>query len=159
MREVSVSRITDAVARMCISANISLPRDMREGIRACRACEDGAIARTVLDQITENYEIAEREQVPICQDTGMACVFLELGQDVHIDGDLDAAVQDGVRDGYARGYLRCSVVADPLRRTNTGDNTPGMLTVRIVPGDKQGDRKSTRLNSSHSGESRMPSSA
>ena len=135
MREVSVSRITDAVARMCIAANISLPRDMREGIRACRACEEGAIARTVLDQITENYEIAEREQVPICQDTGMACVFLELGQDVHIDGDLDAAVQDGIRDGYARGYLRCSVVADPLRRVNTGDNTPGILTVHLVPGD------------------------
>ena len=137
MREVDVSRITDAVARMCISANVILPRDMREGIAACRACEDGAIARTVLDQITENYEIAEREQVPICQDTGMACVFLEIGQEVHLTGGyLYDAVNEGVRKGYTEGYLRKSVEADPVRRGNTGDNTPAMITTDIVPGDR-----------------------
>ena len=114
----------------------SLPSDIKAAIQACRSCEDGQIACGVLDNIIENYQIAENEQVPICQDTGMACVFLEIGQDVHItDGDLTEAVNEGVRRGYTNGYLRKSVVKDPVRRGNTGDNTPAMLYTEIVPGE------------------------
>ena len=137
MREIDVSVVTDAVERMCISANVHLPRDMQKGIRSCRDCEDWPIAQTILDQIIENYEVAQQEQVPICQDTGMACVFIEAGQDVHFTGGyLYDAIHEGVRRGYTKGYLRKSVEADPVRRGNTGDNTPAMITVDIVPGDK-----------------------
>ena len=120
MREIPVSRITDAVERLCIEANTHLPDDVKRAIEACRACEDGDIAVGVLDNIIENYQIADRECVPICQDTGMACVFLEIGQEVHIAGDLKAAVQEGVRRGYAAGWLRKSVVRDPFDRVNNG---------------------------------------
>ena len=134
MREIQVSQITDTIQRLCIEANTVLPEDMKQAISACRACEDGEIARGVLDNIIENYQIAEKEQVPICQDTGMACVFLEIGQDVHIaGGDLTEAVNEGVRRGYEKGYLRKSVVKDPVRRGNTGDNTPAMIYTEIVP--------------------------
>ena len=137
MREIKAVQITEVVERLCVEANEHLPEDVKDAIRACRACEDGAIARGVLDDIIENYEIADREQVPVCQDTGMACVFLEIGQDVHITGgDLSAAVDEGVRRGYDRGYLRKSVVKDPVRRGNTGDNTPAMLYTEIVPGEQ-----------------------
>ena len=137
MREISVTQITDAVERLCIDANTHLPGDVKCAIARCRACEDGIIAQGVLDKIIENYEIADSENVPICQDTGMACVFLEIGQDVHlVGGDLAQAVDEGVRRGYDRGYLRKSVVADPVRRGNTGDNTPAMLYTEIVPGEQ-----------------------
>lgn len=137
MRKIEAMQITEVVERLCVEANEHLPEDVKDAIRACRACEDGAIARGVLDDIIENYEIADREQVPVCQDTGMACVFLEIGQDVHIvGGDLGAAVDEGVRRGYDRGYLRKSVVKDPVRRGNTGDNTPTMLYTEIVPGEQ-----------------------
>ena len=137
MRELPVACITDAVERLCIDACYHLPDDVKAAIESCRVCEDGSIAATVLDQIIENYRIADRENVPICQDTGMACVFLEIGQDVHlVGGDLSDAVNEGVRRGYANGYLRKSVVADPVRRGNTGDNTPAMLYTEIVPGDR-----------------------
>ncbi len=137
MREIQASQITEVIERLCIEANTVLPQDMKQAIRTCRACEDGEIARGVLDNIIENYEIAENEQVPICQDTGMACVFLEICQDVHIaGGDLTEAVNEGVRRGYDKGYLRKSVVKDPVRRGNTGDNTPAMLYTEIVPGDQ-----------------------
>ena len=136
MREISVSQITDVVERLCIDANNHLPGDVKCAIERCRACEDGSIAQGVLDKIIENYRIADTENVPICQDTGMACVFLEIGQDVHLTGgDLRAAVDEGVRRGYDKGYLRKSVVADPVRRGNTGDNTPAMLYTEIVPGE------------------------
>ena len=136
MREIQVSQITDTIQRLCIEANTVLPEDMKQAISACRACEDGEIARGVLDNIIENYQIAEKEQVPICQDTGMACVFLEIGQDVHIaGGNLTEAVNEGVRRGYEKGYLRKSVVKDPVRRGNTGDNTPAMIYTEIVPGE------------------------
>lgn len=103
----------------------------------CRACEDWEIAQGVLDKIIENYEIADTQCVPICQDTGMACVFLEIGQDVHITGgDLADAINEGVRRGYDKGYLRKSVVKDPVRRGNTGDNTPAMIYTEIVPGEQ-----------------------
>ena len=137
MREISVNTVTDVVARLCIEANTHLPKDVKCAIEHCRACEDGVIAQGVLDNIIENYNIADRENVPICQDTGMACVFLEIGQDVHFTGgDLREAVDEGVRRGYRDGFLRKSVVADPVRRGNTGDNTPAMIYTEIVPGDK-----------------------
>ncbi len=137
MREIDVSRLTEVIARLCMEANEHLPQDVQAAIRQCRACEDWDIAQGVLDNIIENFEIADREEVPICQDTGMACVFLEIGQDVHfVGGDLREAVDEGVRRGYDKGYLRKSVVRDPVRRGNTGDNTPAMLYTEIVPGDR-----------------------
>ena len=137
MRELDVSIVRDAVARLCVEANTRLPEDVRAAIRDFQTREDWAIARGVLDQIVENYQIAHRENVPICQDTGMACVFLEVGQEVHfVGGGLYDAVHEGVRKGYGEGYLRKSVVRDPIRRGNTGDNTPAMISTDIVPGDR-----------------------
>ncbi|MCD7957562.1 MAG: fumarate hydratase [Lachnospiraceae bacterium] len=136
MREIQVSQITETIERLCIEANELLPEDVRRAICQCRACEDGEIAKAVLDDIIENYKIADSERVPICQDTGMACVFLEIGQDVHLcGGDLTRAVNEGVRRGYEKGYLRKSVVKDPIRRGNTSDNTPAMIYTEIVPGE------------------------
>ncbi len=137
MREISTEQIIEVVKRLCIEANQKLPGDIKACIKKCRECEDGEIAQDVLDKIITNYEIAESENVPICQDTGMACVFMEIGQDVHIKGQsLADAVNEGVRQGYAEGYLRKSVVKDPVRRGNTGDNTPAMLYTEIVDGDQ-----------------------
>ena len=137
IREVNVSQLTDVVERLCIEANEHLPSDVKCAIEHCRACEDGEIAQGVLDNIIENYKIADAENVPICQDTGMACVFLEIGQDVHFEGgNLEDAVNEGVRQGYVEGYLRKSVVGDPLIRENTKDNTPAVLHTRIVDGDQ-----------------------
>ena len=137
MREIQASQITDVIEGLCIAACQYLPEDGKTAIRLCRKKEVWEIAQGVLDYIIENYEIAEREQVPICQDTGMACVFLEIGQDVHIvGGGLREAVDEGVRRGYDKGYLRKSVVKDPVRRGNTGDNTPAMLYTEIVPGEQ-----------------------
>lgn len=137
MREIEAKQITEVVARLCVKANEYLPEDVKCAIKKCREKEDWDTAKGVLDQIIENFEIAEGTQVPICQDTGMACVFLEIGQDVHIvGGDLTEAVNEGVRQGYREGYLRKSVVADPIRRGNTGDNTPAMIYTEILPGEK-----------------------
>ena len=137
MREIQAQQITDVVEKLCIEANQYLPEDVQGAIRRCRACEDWEIAQGVLDKIITTFEIAKEENVPICQDTGMACVFLEIGQDVHIaGGDLKEAVDEGVRRGYDKGYLRKSVVKDPVRRGNTGDNTPAMLYTEIVPGEQ-----------------------
>ena len=136
MREIQASDVTQTVRRLCVEANCRLPEDMRACIARSRDEEAWPIARDILDRIIENYEIADRDCVPICQDTGMACVFLEIGQDAHVNGDLAEAVHEGVRQGYADGYLRKSVVADPLRRVNTGDNTPAMIYYEIVPGDR-----------------------
>ncbi|MCP1102672.1 fumarate hydratase subunit alpha [Aequitasia blattaphilus] len=137
MREINANQITDVVERLCIKANEHLPTDVKNAIESCRACEDWDIAKGVLDQIVENYEIADAQNVPICQDTGMACVFLEIGQEVHVSGgDLSEAIHEGVRRGYENGYLRKSVVKDPVRRGNTGDNTPAMIYTEIVPGDQ-----------------------
>ncbi|MEG1523659.1 MAG: fumarate hydratase [Clostridia bacterium] len=134
MRELSADQITDAVKRLCIQANCQLPEDVRARIRACRKLETWPQAQEILDRIIENFALAETWDVPICQDTGMACVFLEIGQDVHIDGDLKTAVDTGVREGYTAGYLRKSVVRDPFDRVNTGDNTPAVLYLDLVPG-------------------------
>ncbi len=135
MREIQVSAITETVARLCVSANRHLPADVQEAITRARAVEKWAPAQEILDRIRENYQIAGNNEVAICQDTGMACVFLEIGQDVHLVGDLKEAVNEGVRQGYAQ-YLRKSVVRDPLDRVNTGDNTPAMLYTDLVPGDQ-----------------------
>ena len=137
MRELDVSVVRDTVARLCIEANTHLPEDVQNAIRAFQSREDWPIVRGVLDNIVENFHIADTEHVPICQDTGMACVFLEVGQEVHfVGGGLYDAVNEGVRRGYTNGYLRKSVVADPIRRGNTGDNTPAMIHTDIVPGDR-----------------------
>lgn len=135
MRTVKASDIRDAVAALCIRANRVLPEDVRAAIERARADEPWPAAQRSLGILLDNLSLAKERALPVCQDTGLACVFLELGQDVHIDGDLDDAVQAGIRKGYTEGYLRCSVVSDPLRRVNTGDNTPGVLNVHLVPGD------------------------
>ena len=137
MREVEVSRLTDVIEKLCIEANEHLPEDVKCAIKTCRACEDGEIAKGILDNIIENFDIADNENVPICQDTGMAIVFAEIGQDVHLTGgSFEDAVTEGVRRGYIDGYLRLSVVGDPLRRENTNDNTPCILYTSMVPGDR-----------------------
>ncbi len=136
MRELDAARITETVARLCIEANRHLPQDVKNCIACAREKEQWAPAQEILDRIKDNYEIADRDEMAICQDTGMACVFLEIGQDVHICGDLTDAVNEGVRKGYGEGYLRKSVVRDPLDRVNTGDNTPAMLYTELVPGDQ-----------------------
>ena len=136
MRQISAQQITDTIARMCIEANCYLSNDIKDRINSMHAQETWPQAKEILERIIENYQIADREYVPVCQDTGMACVFLKIGQDVHIDGDLTDAVNEGVRRGYGEGYLRKSVVRDPLDRVNTGDNTPAMLYTELVPGDK-----------------------
>ena len=136
MREIKGEAISQAVARLCMSANRNLPEDVRACITRSREQEPWEPARGILDRIVENYEIAEEEQLPICQDTGVACVFLDVGQEVHIQGELEQAVHEGVRRGYLEAGLRCSVVADPLRRVNTKDNTPAIVYTRLVPGDR-----------------------
>ena len=136
MREISAQRITEVVRRLCIEANCHLPQDMKERIESCRARETWGAAREILDRIVENYNIADENDRPICQDTGMACVFLKVGQEVHVTGSISDAVNEGVRQGYGEGFLRKSVVRDPLDRVNTGDNTPAMIYYDLVPGDQ-----------------------
>ena len=136
MREIASEQITAVIRRLCIQANCILPEDVRTRIAACAQEEPWPQAQEILGQITQNYTVARERMQPICQDTGMACVFLEIGQEVHVTGDLNAAVHEGVRQGYRDGYLRKSVVKDPLRRVNTGDNTPAMIYWDIVPGDR-----------------------
>jgi len=136
MRNMNALRVTEAVRRLCIEANCHLTQDLKDCITACRACETFPVAQGILDQIIENYNIADQNDVPVCQDTGMACVFIDIGQDVHVEGCLEEAIHEGVRQGYADGYLRKSVVRDPLDRVNTGDNTPAMIYYNIVPGDQ-----------------------
>ena len=136
MREILASAITDVVARLCVEANCHLPGDMKRCIEASHQAEAWPQAKEILERIMENYEIADRQNAPICQDTGVACVFLKIGQEVHIDGNIEDAVNEGVRKGYTEGYLRKSVVRDPLDRVNTGDNTPAFIYYELVPGDK-----------------------
>ena len=136
MREISAERITEVIRKLCIEANCHLPQDVKTRIEQCMNSESWALGKEILERIVENYQIADRNDAPICQDTGVACVFLNIGQDVHIVGNLEEAIHEGVRQGYSDGYLRKSVVGDPLERVNTKDNTPAFIYYNIVPGDK-----------------------
>lgn len=137
MREINVKLIEDKIAELCIEANHYLGDDLKNCMAEMLENESWTVARQMLASIQENIEIAEEGVFPLCQDTGMACVFLEVGQDVHFTGGLiEDAVNEGVRRGYRDGYLRKSIVADPLRRVNTGDNTPAYINTEIVAGDK-----------------------
>ena len=136
MRTITARQIRDTVAELCIRANKELPEDIIRAMQAAREKEPWPLAQSTLDVLRENIRAAAERDLPVCQDTGLACVFVRLGQDVHIEGDFNDAVNEGVRRGYAEGYLRKSVVCDPLRRVNTGDNTPAAITVELVPGDK-----------------------
>jgi fumarate hydratase subunit alpha len=136
MREIDVSVVREAVARLCISANCELGEDMLAAIEAAKRREESPTGRDILAQLQENAAIAQNERIPICQDTGLAVVFVDLGQDVHLlGGDLTEAIDAGVRKGYAEGYLRTSS-CHPLTRRNCGDNTPAVVHVRIVPGER-----------------------
>ncbi|MBQ1301965.1 MAG: fumarate hydratase [Firmicutes bacterium] len=137
MRELHVDQITRAVAKLAEETNFFLGEDVCRRISLCREQEDWPVAGDILEKIEENIRIAGEERLPLCQDTGMACVFLEVGQDVHLTGgNLEDAVNEGVRKGYTEGFLRKSIVADPIRRGNTGDNTPAHIHYEIVPGDR-----------------------
>lgn len=135
MKIITAEQIVSAVRDLCAPANSTLPQDVQNALDAAFEAEPWPTAKNTLGVLRDNLQTAQRTGLPICQDTGMACVFAEVGQDVHIDGDFEAAVNEGVRRGYTEGYLRKSVVKDPLRRGNTGDNTPAVLTVRLVPGE------------------------
>jgi len=137
MKEIHVDKIRDSVKKLCIEANYFLPADVRAAIVDAEAAETWPVAKDILEKILENVEISKDENVPMCQDTGMACVFLEIGQDVHVAGGcIEDAVNEGVRLGYSEGFLRKSVVGDPINRVNTGDNTPAVIYYDMVPGDK-----------------------
>lgn len=137
MREVNVKLIRDAVRKLSIESNYFLGSDIKEALQKSRKEETWKLASEVLDKIIINSEIASNEEMPMCQDTGMACVFIEIGQDVHlVGGRVEDAVNDGVRKGYEEGFLRKSVVEDPIRRINTNDNTPAVIYYEIVDGDK-----------------------
>ena len=136
MREITCGEITEAVKKLCIRAATVLTPDMAMAIECARETEPSQVGKAVLDDMTENFKFAAEKALPICQDTGMAVVFAEIGQDVHIaGGDFTSAVNEGVRRGYTEGCLRKSVVADPFRRENTGDNTPAVIHAEIVPGE------------------------
>lgn len=137
MREIDVKEISDNISEMCIEINHRLSADMRKVLSDAKDSEKSELGRQILSQLQDNLKIAEEEMIPICQDTGMAVIFLEIGQDVHlVGGDLTEAVNEGVRKGYTEGYLRKSVVSDPIIRKNTGDNTPAIIHEKIVPGEK-----------------------
>lgn len=137
IRTIRVEEITKNIKEMCIEANHFLSPDMAEAMKCAEKNEEAPLGKQILEQLQENLKIAGEDMIPICQDTGMAVVFLEIGQDVHLEGGaLEDAVNEGVRQGYVEGYLRKSVVGDPLIRENTKDNTPAVLHTRIVDGDQ-----------------------
>ena len=138
VRELDVAAVTAAVKAMCMEANYDLPDDVYAALKAGKAAEESAVGRAIFDQLVENAEIARRDRVPICQDTGFAVFFAEVGQEVHlVGGDFAAAVNEGVRQGYGEGYLRKSIAEEPAQaRRNTRDNTPAVIHTNIVPGDK-----------------------
>ena len=137
MKTINVNEIIKTVKELSIEANYYLPNDVKEAIEKAEKNEKWPIANNILNKILENSQIASAEKMPICQDTGMACVFIDIGQDVHITGgSLEEAINEGVRQGYAEGFLRKSVVKDPLHRVNTNDNTPALIYYNMVPGDK-----------------------
>ena len=136
MREFDVKLVTDAVAKLCIDANYNIPQDVLEKLKFSCENEESPVAKDILTQIIENDILAKETKVPMCQDTGLTVVFLEIGRGVHLSGDIYEAVQEGVRIGYKDGYLRKSMVKDPFNRVNTGDNTPAIIHTKLVEGDK-----------------------
>lgn len=137
MRNIDVSEIMEAVRQLCIDANRVLPADLEAKINAAAEHETSSMGKEILSDLCENMNAARELSLPVCQDTGMAVVFADVGQEVHITGGaFEEAINEGVRRGYVEGLLRCSVVGDPVRRGNTGDNTPAVLHTRIVPGDR-----------------------
>ena len=137
MRRIDVSLVTDALKEMCIEANHFLTTDMKGALEQAVSAEEAPLGRQILEQLQDNLRIAAEDMIPICQDTGMAVVFAEIGQEVHFEGgSLEDAIHEGVRRGYVDGFLRKSVVKDPLIRENTGDNTPAVIHYEIVPGDQ-----------------------
>lgn len=137
MREIEVREITENIKEMCIEAVHFLTDDMKEALLSAKKSEESPLGRKILEQLEENLAIAGEDMIPICQDTGMAVIFLEIGQDVHFTGgSLEDAINEGVRQGYTEGFLRKSVVSDPIIRENTGDNTPAVIHYDIVPGNK-----------------------
>lgn len=136
MREIHIEKIKETVENLCIEANYNLSNDILKALKKAKEEEGWKLADNILDKIIINSKIAKDEKMPICQDTGMACVFIEIGQDVHIiGGSLEEAINEGVRRGYKKGYLRNSVVKDPIDRVNTNDNTPAIIHYEIVQGD------------------------
>jgi len=137
MRIVNTDIITTNIKQMCIEANYQLSKDMENGIYSAYDSEHSSLGKQILGQLKENMKIAKTEDIPICQDTGMAIVFIKIGQDVHVEGiPLEQAINEGIRQGYKEGYLRKSIVRDPLTRNNTNDNTPGVIHYEIISGDK-----------------------
>lgn len=137
MKTIQVSEITNSIKEMCIEANHFLTKDMDEALKNACITEKSPLGKQVLNQLQENLQIAGEDMIPICQDTGMAVIFMEIGQDVHFEGgNLEDAINEGVRQGYVEGFLRKSVVGDPLIRENTKDNTPAIIHYEIKPGDK-----------------------
>ena len=136
MREISAADVTAAVRNICIEANTTLAPDMVRALDLAREGEKSSLGKKILGQLEENLKLAKEEQIPICQDTGMAVFFVTLGQEVHVEGGLTDAINEGVRQGYTEGYLRKSVVGDPLQRINTRDNTPAIIHYDVVPGDE-----------------------
>ncbi len=137
MRQIHINQIIDTIEKLCIEANYYLNGDIKNALKNGLVQEESPIGIEIINNILKNAKIASEKEMPICQDTGMAVVFIEIGQNVHIDGgDITTAVNEGVRRGYEKGYLRKSVVSDPLRRVNTGDNTPAIIHYNIIPGDK-----------------------
>lgn len=137
MRSIHTDEITQNIKEMCIEANLHLEEDVVNAITKAEQTEESAIGKKILGQLQENMDIAKKEEIPICQDTGMAIIFMKIGQDVHIEGNpIEDAINEGIRQGYTEGYLRKSVVKDPLIRENTKDNTPGIIHYEIVPGEE-----------------------
>ena len=137
MRTIQTSKVTELIKEMCIEANYFLTEDMKHRLDASCKEETSELGKQILSKLQENLQIAGEEMIPICQDTGMTVIFMEIGQDVHFEGgDLNDAIQEGVRLGYTEGYLRKSVVGDPIERINTGDNTPAVIHYEIVSGDR-----------------------
>ena len=137
MRNINVKELTSNIKEMCIEANYNLSCDMAQKINEAIKAEESELGKKILNQLLENLEVAKEDNVPICQDTGMAVIFIEVGQDVHFEGgNYEDAINEGVRQGYKEGYLRKSVVSDPILRVNTQDNTPAIIHTKIVPGDK-----------------------
>jgi fumarate hydratase subunit alpha len=136
MREVDANSITAAVKKLCMDANYYLGEDVLAALKKFEKQEESPLGKEILNQIIKNAGIAAEKQMPLCQDTGLTVIFANIGQEVHIKGDFNEAIQEGVRQGYREGYLRKSIVVDPLNRKNTGDNTPSVISTNIVPGDK-----------------------